>query len=208
MHPERSIEDGQEQNLAQEVTPMPWTIEDFQAWLEANLSTRVDCKRWIVMAKRLLGSLNIEPDDLLREATFRILAGQRVLNRSVPIEMNLFGVMRSIASSWHKRRKRKPEISLEDLVSTDEVDGDILEVLLVPDDSRAPSPEEELAYKQEMEALMAVFAERPDAQLVLMGRAEGLKGTELATFAELNASQLATVQRLISRRLAGYRRDE
>ena len=208
MHSERSIEDGQERNLAQEVTPMPWTIEDFQAWLEANLSTRVDCKRWIVMAKRLLGSLNIEPDDLLREATFRILAGQRVLNRSVPIEMNLFGVMRSIASSWHKRRKRKPEISLEELVSADEGGDDILAVLLVPDDGRAPSPEEELAYKQEMEALMAVFEDRPDAQLVLMGRAEGLKGTELATFAELNASQLATVQRLISRRLAGYRRDE
>ena len=189
---------------------MHWTIEEFQVWLEAYLSTRVDSKRWIVMAKRLLGTLTIVPDDLLREATLRILAGQRQLNRSVPIEVNLFGVMRSIASSWHKRRKRKPEISLDDLVSSDDDGsaGDILEVLLIPDDSRAPSPEEELAYKQEMEALMAVFADRPDAQLVLMGRAEGLKGTELATFAELNASQLATVQRLISRRLAGYRRDE
>ena len=103
----------------------------------------MDSKRWIVVAKRLLGILTIEPDDLLREATLRILTGQRQLNRSVPIEVNLFGVMRSIASSWHKRRKRKP-----------------------------------------------------------------LKGTELATFADLNASQLATVQRLISRRLAGYRRDE
>ena len=115
-----------------------------------------------------------------------------------------------VRGGWHKRRKRKPEISLEDLVSSDDEGsgGDVLEVLLIPDDGRAPSPEEELAYKQEMEALMAVFADRPDAQLVLMGRAEGLKGTELATFAELNASQLATVQRLISRRLAGYRRDE
>ena len=71
-----------------------------------------------------------------------------------------------------------------------------------------PHPEEELAYKQEMDALQAVFADRPDAQLVLMGRAEGLKGADLAEFAELNASQLATVQRLIARRLAGYRRDE
>jgi DNA-directed RNA polymerase specialized sigma24 family protein len=196
--------------MVQEVTPMYWTIEEFQAWLEAHLSTRVDSKRWITMAKRLLGTLTIEPDDLLREATFRILAGQRQLNRSVPIEVNLFGVMRSIASSWHKRRKRKPEISLEDLVSSDDEGGggDFLEVLLIPDDSRAPSPEEELAYKQEMDALQAVFADRPDAQLVLMGRAEGLKGADLAEFAELNASQLATVQRLIARRLAGYRRDE
>lgn len=47
----------------------------------------------------------------------------------------------------------------------------------------------------------------PDAQMVILGRAEGLKGAELAAFADLNASQLATVQRLISRRLAGYRRD-
>jgi DNA-directed RNA polymerase specialized sigma24 family protein len=196
--------------MVQEVTPVHWTIEEFQAWLETHLSTRVDSKRWIVMAKRLLGTLTVEPDDLLREATLRILAGQRQLNKSVPIEVNLFGVMRSIASSWHKRRKRKPEISLEDLVSSDDEGGggDVLEVLLVPDDSRAPSPEEELAYKQEMDALQAVFADRPDAQLVLMGRAEGLKGTDLAEFAELNASQLATVQRLIARRLAGYRRDE
>jgi len=43
--------------------------------------------------------------------------------------------------------------------------------------------------------------------MVILGRAEGLKGAELAAFADLNASQLATVQRLISRRLAGYRRD-
>jgi DNA-directed RNA polymerase specialized sigma24 family protein len=196
--------------MVQEAIPVRWTIEEFQVWLEAHLSTRVDSKRWIVMAKRLLGTLVIGPDDLLGEATLRILAGQRQLNRSVPIEVNLLGVMRSIASSWHKQRKRKPEISLEDLVSGDDErdGGDVLEMLLIPDDGRAPSPEEELAYKQEMDALEAVFADRPDVQLVLMGRGEGLMGTDLAAFAELNASQLATVQRLIARRLAGYRRDE
>jgi DNA-directed RNA polymerase specialized sigma24 family protein len=195
-------------NMVLEVAAVHWTIEEFQAWQAEHLTSRVDQKRWIVAAKRLLGSLNIEPNDLLGEAIFRILIGKRQLNRSVTIEANLFWVMKSIASSWHKRRKRKPEVSLEELLATDdEASGDVLEVLLISNDDRAPSPEEELAYKQELDALQAVFADRPDAQMVILGRAEGLKGAELAAFADLNASQLATVQRLISRRFAGYRRD-
>lgn len=194
-------------NMVLEVSAVHWTIEEFQTWQAEHLAGRVDQKRWIVAAKRLLGSLNIEPSDLLGEAIVRILIGKRQLNRSVTIEANLFWVMKSIASSWHKRRKRKPEVSLEELLATDEASGDVLEVLLVSDDDRAPSPEDELAYKQELDALQAVFTDRPDAQMVILGRAEGLKGAELAAFADLNASQLATVQRLISRRLAGYRRD-
>jgi len=194
-------------NMVLEVAAVHWTIEEFQAWQAEYLASRVDQKRWIVAAKRLLGSLIIEPNDLLGEALFRILLGKRQLNRSVTIEANLFWVMKSIASSWHKRRKRKPEVSLEELLATDEASGDAMEVLVISDDDRAPSPEEELAYKQELDALQAVFTDRPDAQMVILGRAEGLKGAELAAFADLNASQLATVQRLISRRLAGYRRD-
>jgi DNA-directed RNA polymerase specialized sigma24 family protein len=194
-------------NMVLEVAAVHWTIEEFQAWQAEHLASRVDQKRWIVAAKRLLGSLNIEPSDLLGEAIFRILIGKRQLNRSVTIEANLFWVMKSIASSWHKRRKRKPEVSLEELLASDEESGDALEVLLISDDGSAPSPEDELAYKQELDALQAVFTDRPDAQMVILGRAEGLKGAELAAFADLNASQLATVQRLISRRLAGYRRD-
>lgn len=194
-------------NMVLEVDAVHWTIEEFQTWQAEHLASRVDQKRWIVAAKRLLGSLNIEPSDLLGEAIFRILIGKRQLNSRVTIEANLFWVMKSIASSWHKRRKRKPEVSLEELLATDEVSGDVMEVLLVSDEDRAPSPEDELAYKQELDALQAVFTDRPDAQMVILGRAEGLKGAELAAFADLNASQLATVQRLISRRLAGYRRD-
>lgn len=194
-------------NMVLEVAAVHWTIEEFQAWQAEHLASRVDQKRWIVAAKRLLGSLNIEPSDLLGEAIFRILIGKRQLNRSVTIEANLFWVMKSIASSWHKRRKRKPEVSLEELLASDEESGDALEVLLISDDGSAPSPEDELAYKQELDALQAVFTDRPDAQMVILGRAEGLKGAELAAFADLNASQLATVQRLISRRLAGYRRE-
>lgn len=194
-------------NMVLEVAAVHWTIEEFQAWQAEHLASRADQKRWFVAAKRLLGTLNIEPGDLLGEAILRIHIGKRQLNKSVTIEANLDWVMHSIASSWHKRRKRKPEVSLEDLLATDEASGDVLEVLLISDDDRAPSPEEEQAYKQELDALQAVFTDRPDAQMVILGRAEGLKGAELADFADLNASQLATVQRLISRRLAGYRRD-
>jgi hypothetical protein len=58
-----------------------------------------------------------------------------------------------------------------------------------------------------MEAILALFADRKDAQMVVLGRSEGLQGRELADFAEIEQAKLASVLRLVSRRLAGYRRD-
>lgn len=184
-----------------------WSPDDFQAWLASNMATRVDQKRWILAAKRLLKGFPVEPEELLRETILRVLEGKRKLSRKVPIDVNVYGSMRSIVSSWHKQRKRKPEMRLEDLISSDNEDQDPLEVMLIPDDARASSPEEELAYKQEMEALLELFNDRPDAQMVLMGRAEGLKGAALAEAAGLDTGALASALRLISRRLATYRRE-
>jgi DNA-directed RNA polymerase specialized sigma24 family protein len=197
-----------EKKKLEDVT-IQWTVEEFQAWLATNMSSPAEHKRVILWAKRVLKTLPIEPQDLVSEAVLRILLGDRKLNRAWPIEVNVYGVLRSIASSWHKRRKRKPEISLEELMMSDDDKGtDALEVLLLPSDARAPSAEEELSYKQEMNAMTEVFKDRPDAQMVLMGQAEGIKGAALAEFADINPTQLASVQRLISRRLAGYGRDE
>lgn len=187
-----------------------WTAEEFQQWMDGNMATNADRKRWVLWAARLLKGLPVEPDELLREAVMRVLAGRRTLSRQVPIDVNVFGIMRSIASSWHKRRARRPEISVEDLVGSDDEGQtqDPFEVLVIPEDAQAASPEQELAFKQEMDAILNLFADREDAQLVIIGRAEGLKGTALAEAAGLDQVQLASVQRLIARRLAGYRRDE
>lgn len=185
-----------------------WTGEEFQEWMDGNMSSNADRKRWLLWAARLLKGLPVEPEELLRESVLRVLAGRRTLSRKVPIDVNVFGTMRSIASSWHKRRARRPEISVEDLAGADD-DGqtqDPFEVLVIPEDARAASPEQELAFKQEMDAILNLFADREDAQLVIMGRAEGLKGVALAEAAGLDQVQLASVQRLIARRLASYRR--
>jgi DNA-directed RNA polymerase specialized sigma24 family protein len=186
-----------------------WIAEEFQQWMDGNMSSNADRKRWVLWAARLLKGLPVEPEELLREAVMRVLAGQRTLSRQVPIDVNVFGIMRSIASSWHKRRARRPEISVEDLIGSDDEGQtqDPFEVLAVPEDAQAASPEQELAFKQEMDAISNLFADREDAQLVIMGRAEGLKGAALAEAAGLDQARLASVQRLIARRLAGYRRD-
>lgn len=194
-----------ENNLME--TDSQWSPDVFQAWLASNMATRVDQKRWILAAKRLLKGFPVEPEELLRETILRVLEGKRKLSRKVPIDVNVYGSMRSIVSSWHKQRKRRPEMHLEDLISSDDEDQDPLEVMLIPDDARAPGPEEELAYKQEMEALLEIFNDRPDAQMVLMGRVDGLKGVALADAAGLNTGDLASALRLISRRLATYRRE-
>lgn len=184
-----------------------WSPDDFQAWLASNMATRVDQKRWILAAKRLLKGFPVEPEELLGETILRVLEGKRKLSRKVPIDVNVYFSMRSIVSSWHKQRKRRPEMRLEDLINSDDEDQDPLDVMLIPDDARAPSPEEELAYKQEMEVLMEIFNDRPDAQMVLMGRVDGLKGAALAEAAGLDSTALASALRLISRRLATYRRE-
>lgn len=186
-----------------------WIIEEFQQWMDGNMSNNADRKRWVLWAARLLKGLPVEPEELLREAVMRVLAGRRKLSRQVPIDVNMFGIMRSIASSWHKRRARRPEISVEDLVASDDEGQtqDPFEVIVIPENAKAASPEQELAFKQEMDSILNLFADREDAQLVIMGRAEGLKGAALAEAAGLDQVQLASVQRLIARRLAGYRRD-
>ncbi|MGE3433486.1 MAG: hypothetical protein AB7I22_21050 [Ramlibacter sp.] len=194
-----------ENNLME--TDSLWSPEDFQAWLASNMATRVEQKRWILAAKRLLKGFPVEPEELLRETILRVLEGKRKLSRKVPIDVNVYGSMRSIVSSWHKQRKRKPEMSLEDLISWDDEGQDPLEVMLIPDDARASSPEEELAYKQEIEALLEIFEDRPEAQMVLMGRVDGLKGSALAEAAGLDSTALASALRLISRRLTTHRRE-
>ncbi len=182
-----------------------WTLEEFQEWLQANLTSTVDRKRWILMSARLLKGLPMPPDALLAEAVTRALGGVRHFNRSHPIEANLHETMRSIASSWHKARKRKPEISIEELIDSDGDAQDPLEVFLAPHDVQA-SPQDELEYKQEIEAMLKLLADREDAQMVVLGRSEGLKGKELAEFAGVDQATLASVNRLVSRRLAAYRR--
>ncbi|WP_137860573.1 hypothetical protein [Variovorax sp. 3P27G3] len=187
-----------------------WTAAEFQEWIDGNMASNADRKRWLLWAARLLKGLPVDPEELLRETVLRVLAGRRTLSRKVPIDVNVFGIMRSIASSWHKRRARRPEISVEDLVGADDEGKmqDPFEVIAIPENAQAASPEQELAFKQEMDAILSLFADREDAQLVIIGRSEGFKGAELAEAAGLDQAQLASVQRLIARRLASYRRDE
>lgn len=183
-----------------------WTPEEFGDWLQANLTSAIDRKRWMLHSQRLLKGLPVPPDALLGEAVTRALAGQRNFNREHPIEANLYETMRSIASSWHKARKRKPEISLQKLVDSDADAPDPLEVLTAPEGAQL-SPQDELEFKQAMDAILAVFSDREDAQMVVLGRSEGLQGKALADFAGIDQAKLASVLRLVGRRLAGYRRD-
>ncbi len=183
-----------------------WTPEEFGEWLQVNLTSPVDRKRWQLHAARLLKGLSIPADALLGEAVARALAGVRKFNREHPIEANLHETMRSIASSWHKARKRKPEISLQDLVGSGDDAPDPLEVLSAAQGVQS-SPEDDRMFSEEMEAILALFADRKDAQMVVLGRSEGLQGKELADFAEIEQAKLASVLRLVGRRLSGYRRD-
>jgi DNA-directed RNA polymerase specialized sigma24 family protein len=186
------------------ITTDVWSPTEFQEWLETDLESNLALKKWALAAKRLLFDLPCEPQDLVAEAVYRILNGQRALNRNHAIAANFHGVMRSIASSWHKQRKRKPEISVDELRTGDgeEVNFDQIYEF---DSGVATSPEKNMMFDQELKKVLDLFSDREEAQMVVLGRCDGLRGVDLANFAGLESKAFASVSKLVTRRLTEYR---
>jgi DNA-directed RNA polymerase specialized sigma24 family protein len=103
---------------------------------------------------------------LLHEATCRALLGERRCPRHVPIMAFLLQTMRSVAS--HDREQR----------------GRTVQPLAGPSDwaSEQLTPDEHLIEREAagvVQTIQSLFSDDPEAQLVLMGWGDGLRGKEL-----------------------------
>ena len=146
------------------------------------------------VARRRASEANIDADDLLQESLLRAMT-TRNCPAHVGINQFVMGVMRSLAGEIAGKRDRE-KIELNNV----EVRiGDHLNIIV-------PSPADELerrALASAGEARLAlIIGGNPAVEKVVDGRGMGLRGARLATFADLTPGQLASVNRLIRRRVA------
>jgi DNA-directed RNA polymerase specialized sigma24 family protein len=139
--------------------------------------------------------------ELLHEVVCRALTGDRNCPRDVPFMAFLVETMRSIASHARKKQRRSAPLSaVPHASSAEDGQGD--------PPATGPSPEEALIEQQDAAAVQAIhgrFEDDPEAQLVLMGWGDGLRGRALREATGLDQSALDyTAKRIRSRMRALY----
>jgi DNA-directed RNA polymerase specialized sigma24 family protein len=131
--------------------------------------------------------------ELLHEAVCRALNGERRCPRDVPVMAFVAMTMRSIASHDRLERRR---------VASSGGDG---QDAAGAARTAAPSPEDDLIQKQDaaaVEAIHGFFADDQEAQLVLLGWQDGLRGAALREATGLDQGKLDYAIRRIRLRMA------
>jgi DNA-directed RNA polymerase specialized sigma24 family protein len=131
--------------------------------------------------------------ELVHEAVCRALTGDRNCPRDVPFMAFLVETMRSI--SHHDREQRRRTKSLVGEASTD---GDAVSPAI------SPSPEDDLMEKQSAAAVQAmhqIFDDDPDAQIVLLGMQDELRGAALRDATGLEQGQVDYAIRRIRKKM-------
>jgi RNA polymerase sigma-70 factor (ECF subfamily) len=136
----------------------------------------------------------VEPEDLLQEAYIRALDGSRQCPVDVEILPFLAATMKSIADGELKKRQRRPP--LVPVPNDGEQESPILKV---PDSN--PNPEKALETKQQTDRLLLLFDDDVDAQMIVYGMIDGIKGAELRALTSLDDTAFASKRRLIYRRI-------
>ncbi len=141
----------------------------------------------------------LEPEDLLQEAFRRAIDGSRSCPRNIDVVRFLAEAMRSIASDTADGMCRQPEFQAIPLIGDDGLSLD------VPD--REPTAETRLLSLEEVKrierAVLDLFADDPIAEVIILGRMEGMDSEELRALAELDKTAFASKLRLIRRRIDG-----
>jgi DNA-directed RNA polymerase specialized sigma24 family protein len=122
-------------------------------------------------------------EDLVQEAMYRVLDGKRAWPRDLAPVRFLWGVVRSIASEWQKKRK-PPK---------------------VPAQCADPEGEERRAIAGlDVVRILALFDDDPIAQILVRGMMEGARGQELQELSGLAKTDYESKRRKIQRRLEKF----
>lgn len=133
-----------------------------------------------------MAGTDYEPQDLLSEAVQRALDGERKCPRGVAPHVFLGNAMKSIA--WARREQLEGE---PDMVSLEQAE----DVVATP----ARSPERAIIARQDCDGMLAaldeLFADDAEAQVVFMGRIDGLEADEIRAIGEWDLQAYATICR-------------
>jgi len=135
------------------------------------------------------GLSGLKGEDLLQEAYVKLLSGERRFPRDVyPLKV-LKSAMHSEASNARKGARSSP------------IDVRVA----VPEDSAdRRSPEVALIASEQFQALIATCSGDPDAELVVMAWADGLKGAEAQEATGLADKTFDAARKRATRKLAGF----
>ncbi|TXH42854.1 MAG: hypothetical protein E6Q92_05725, partial [Burkholderiaceae bacterium] len=179
-----------------EAAPGFVSAEEVAAVME-GLSTD-DSVRLAQLARlRCLGALGLEWQDLLHEAFIRVLDGRRRWPRDVPFVAFMAQSMRSIASET--RQADLVEFGALDEHEAGEEQGPA--AVLAKTDI---TPEREMAGRQMLLEIEALFAEDAIGLAVLEAAARGDSAAEVQVRLGLDSTAYASTLRRIRRRLTGY----
>jgi DNA-directed RNA polymerase specialized sigma24 family protein len=129
-------------------------------------------------------------EDLLHEVYVKLLSGERRFPRDVHPLKVLKSAMHSEASNARKGARTSP---IDHRVPIDTLDG-----------ADRRSPEVELLAGEQFRALLATCREDPDAQLVVLAWADGLKGADAQQATGLQAKAFDAARKRATRKLAGF----
>ena len=180
---------------ATDAVPTALTRDELRAEIESfDSATQLRLER---AAARLSDGRGIEADDLLHDAVVKSLNGDRVCPQEVPVAIFLYNVMKSLASSALKKKRRsKPDENSD--VSNDGMKES-------NPDSHQESAEDTVLSTEAANLLINdmidLFAEDDDAQLVLMGLCQEMTREEIMADCNLSNTDYNSVRRRIRRKL-------
>lgn len=139
-------------------------------------------------------------EDLLNESFRRALEGTRRCPRSVPLIAFLAQTIRSLASEEARRVESSNTVREVDLGTPDGEIGGSLDDLAV----NLVHPEREASARSSLTQIEAFFADDAEALKVIHSLAEGRAPSEAQKDAGMTATQYASTQRRIRRRLSQF----
>jgi DNA-directed RNA polymerase specialized sigma24 family protein len=122
-------------------------------------------------------------EDLLQEALCRVLSGARAWPRELAALPFLWGVVRSIASEWKKKRK-PPKI--------------------IPEGADPAGEERRAIAGLDVTKILALFDDDPAAQIIVRGMMDGARGQELQDLSGLDKTDYESKRTKIRRRIEKF----
>lgn len=144
---------------------------------------------------RTLGLKAVDWRDVLNEAVLRVLSGSRKWPRKVPFMVFMSQTIRSITNE-HWRQIRQGVVTLEADLSKDP-DAQIDDIA-----PNSVSPEREALARNTLSYIVGLFEDDRAVLGIIEGLGNGLSPAEIQETSGMNATEYATAQRRIRRRLA------